>query len=103
MAKGSIKVGDTVAVTATVRKRVTEDRVSVLILSHGQPHSIVDGTPHVSCEQKIELTAEVDDDTVADGGKDLGSYRTNLCLDVQFGRRADEPKCRRQKCARPSS
>lgn len=28
MAKGSIKVGDEVAITATVRKRVTEDRVS---------------------------------------------------------------------------
>ncbi|RVC59829.1 MAG: hypothetical protein EOS45_29795 [Mesorhizobium sp.] len=32
-AKGSIKVGDEVAITATVRKRVTEDRVAVLIPS----------------------------------------------------------------------
>ncbi|MET3597099.1 hypothetical protein ABID26_006523 [Mesorhizobium shonense] len=32
MARG-IKVGDEVAITATVRSRVTEDRVSVLISS----------------------------------------------------------------------
>ncbi|TSE03401.1 hypothetical protein C1D09_026420 [Mesorhizobium intechi] len=70
-----INVGDTVAVTATVRKRVTEDRVSVLIPSYGEPHSIVDSTPHISSGQKIELTGEVlrvDEDTVTVGGKDLG-------------------------------
>jgi len=70
-----IKVGDTVAVTATVRKRVTEDRVSVLIPSYGQPHSIVDTTPHISSGQKIEVTGQVvrvDEDTVTVGGKDLG-------------------------------
>ncbi|WP_189397241.1 MULTISPECIES: hypothetical protein [unclassified Mesorhizobium] len=37
MAKGSIKVGDEVVITATVRKRVTEDRVSVLIPTYNQP------------------------------------------------------------------
>ena len=71
----AIKVGDTVAVTATVRKRVTEDRVSVLIPSYGQPHSIVDTTPHISSGQKIEVTGQVvrvDEDTVTVGGKDLG-------------------------------
>ena len=70
-----IKVGDTVAVTATVRKRVTEDRVSVLIPSYGQPHSIADTTPHISSGQKIEVTGQVvrvDEDTVTVGGKDLG-------------------------------
>ncbi|QKC81556.1 hypothetical protein [Mesorhizobium sp. NZP2077] len=70
-----IKVGDTVAITATVRKRVTEDRVSVLIPTYGQPHSIVDSTPYINSGQKIELTGEVvrvDDDTVTVGGKDLG-------------------------------
>ncbi|RWL45377.1 MAG: hypothetical protein EOR60_15350 [Mesorhizobium sp.] len=75
MAKGSIKVGDTVAITATVRKRVTEDRVRVLIPSYHQPHSIVDTTPNISSGQKIELTGEVlrvDDDAVTVGGKDLG-------------------------------
>jgi hypothetical protein len=75
MAMGSIKVGDTVAITATIRKRVTEDRVSVLIPSYHQPHSIVDTTPNVSSGQKIELTGEVtrvDGDSVTVGGKDLG-------------------------------
>lgn len=75
MAKSSIKVGDEVAITATVRKRVTEDRVSVLIPSYHQPHSIVDTTPNISSGQKIELTGEVvriDEDTVTIGGKDLG-------------------------------
>ncbi|WP_027167307.1 hypothetical protein [Mesorhizobium sp. WSM3224] len=75
MAKGSIKVGDEVAITATVRKRVTEDRVSVLIPSYSQPHSIVDTTPNISSGQQIELrgpVTRVDDDTVTVGGKDLG-------------------------------
>ncbi|TGQ16495.1 MULTISPECIES: hypothetical protein [unclassified Mesorhizobium] len=75
MAKGSFKVGDEVAITATVRKRITEDRVSVLIPTYSQPRSIVDTTPHVSSGQKIGLTGEVvrvDDDTVTVGGKDLG-------------------------------
>jgi len=75
MAKGGIKVGDEVAITATVRKRVTEDRVSVLIPSYSQPHSIVDRTSHISSGQKIELVGEVlrfDDHTVTVGGRDLG-------------------------------
>ncbi|MDX8538605.1 hypothetical protein RFM23_13375 [Mesorhizobium abyssinicae] len=41
-AKGSIKVGDEVAITAAVSKRVPEDRVAVLIPSCHQPHSIVE-------------------------------------------------------------
>ncbi|RWX65493.1 hypothetical protein, partial [Mesorhizobium sp. M2A.F.Ca.ET.039.01.1.1] len=75
MAKGSIKVGDEVVITATVRKRVTEDRVSVLIPSYHQPHSIVDRTPNISSGQKIELIGEVtrvDDHTVTVAGRDLG-------------------------------
>jgi hypothetical protein len=75
MAKANIKVGDTVAITATIRKRVTEDRVSVLIPSYHEPHSIVDTSPNISSGQKIELTGEVlrvDDDSVTVGGKDLG-------------------------------
>ncbi|RAZ90169.1 hypothetical protein DPM33_15180 [Mesorhizobium hawassense] len=75
MAKGSIKIGDTVAITATIRKRVTEDRVAVLIPSYSQPHSIVDTTPNISSGQKIELIGEVtrvDGDSVTVGGKDLG-------------------------------
>ncbi|MDX8443910.1 hypothetical protein [Mesorhizobium australafricanum] len=75
MATGSIKVGDTVAITATIRKRVTEDRVAVLIPSYHQPHSIVDTTLNISSGQKIELTGEVvrvDEDTVTVGGQYLG-------------------------------
>ncbi|WP_347404080.1 hypothetical protein [Mesorhizobium sp. WSM4976] len=63
----SIKPCATVAITATVRKRGTEDRISVLISSYHQPHSIVDTTPHISSGQKIEPTGEVlrvDGDTV---------------------------------------
>jgi len=59
MAQGSFKEGDEVAITATIRKRVTEDRVSVLIPSYHQPHSIVDTTPNINSGQKIELTGEV--------------------------------------------
>ncbi|RUT93984.1 hypothetical protein EOD23_34160 [Mesorhizobium sp. USDA-HM6] len=58
MARG-IKVGDEVAITATVRRRVTEDRVSVSIPSYGQPHSIVDRTSEAKRGQPIELVGEV--------------------------------------------
>lgn len=59
MAKGSIHVGDEVAIIATVRKRVTEDRVSVSIPSYGQPHSVVDRTSKVTKGQPIELVGDV--------------------------------------------
>ncbi|RVD71388.1 MAG: hypothetical protein E5V62_25845 [Mesorhizobium sp.] len=59
MAKGSIKVGDEVAITATVRRRVTDDRVSVSIPSYGFPHSIVDRTSKVKKGQPIELIGDV--------------------------------------------
>ncbi|MBZ9847992.1 hypothetical protein LB565_08340 [Mesorhizobium sp. CA14] len=71
----SIKPCDTVAITETIRKRVTEDRGRVLIPSYHQPHSIVDTSRNISSGQQIELTGEVlrmDDDTVTVGGKDLG-------------------------------
>ncbi|OWK20725.1 hypothetical protein [Mesorhizobium amorphae] len=58
MAKG-IKVGDEVAIMATVRQRVTEDRVSVSIPSYGFPHSIVDRTSTLKKGQSIELTGDV--------------------------------------------
>lgn len=58
MARG-IKVGDEVAITATVRRRVTEDRVSVSIPSYGFPHSIVDRTSNVQKGQPIELIGSV--------------------------------------------
>ncbi|RWG49594.1 MAG: hypothetical protein EOQ64_28230 [Mesorhizobium sp.] len=59
MAKGGINIGDEVAITAIVRKRVTEDRVSVLIPSYHQPHSMVDTSPNISSGQKIELRGDV--------------------------------------------
>ncbi|WP_434723033.1 hypothetical protein [Mesorhizobium sp. RIZ17] len=59
MAKGSFNIGDEVAITATVRRRVTEDRVSVSIPSYGQPHSIVDRTTKVKQGQPIELVGDV--------------------------------------------
>lgn len=46
------------AITATVRRRVTEDRVSVSIPSYNFPHSIIDRTK-VKKGQQIELTGEV--------------------------------------------
>ncbi|TGS79735.1 hypothetical protein EN818_30995, partial [Mesorhizobium sp. M3A.F.Ca.ET.175.01.1.1] len=58
MARG-IKVGDEVAITATVRRRVTEDRVSVSIPTYGFPHSIVDRTSKVKRGQPVELTGDV--------------------------------------------
>ena len=58
MARG-IKIGDEVAIAATVRRRVTEDRVSVSIPSYGFPHSIVDRTSTLKKGQPIELTGDV--------------------------------------------
>lgn len=57
MARG-IGIGDEVAITATVRRRVTEDRVSVSTPSYGFPHSIIDHTK-VKKGQQIELTGEI--------------------------------------------
>lgn len=59
MAKRGIKVGDEVSITATVRRRVTEDRVSVSIPSYGFPHSIVDRSSKVKKGQLIELVGHV--------------------------------------------
>ncbi|MEI9413220.1 hypothetical protein [Mesorhizobium salmacidum] len=58
MAK-AFNIGDEVAITATVRRRVTDDRVSVSIPSYGQPHSIVDRTMQVRKGQHIELIGDV--------------------------------------------
>jgi hypothetical protein len=52
-------LGDEVAITAKVRRRVTEDRVSVSIPSYGHPHSIVDRTSKVRQGQEIELVGDV--------------------------------------------
>ncbi|RUW17404.1 hypothetical protein [Mesorhizobium sp. M1E.F.Ca.ET.041.01.1.1] len=59
MAKGGFKVGDEVAITATVRRRVTDDRISLSIPSYGFPHSIIDRTSKVKKGQPIELVGDV--------------------------------------------
>ena len=67
MARGNIKVGDEVAVTAVVRGRVTRDRISVTIPSYAFPHSFVDSTSKAVIGQHMELTGHVtriDDDKV---------------------------------------
>ena len=79
MATGSIKVGDTVAITATVRRRVTEDRVSVSIPSYSFPHSVIDRTSKVAKGQHIELTGDL---------LDAISLR---CLELSFSARTTSP------------
>lgn len=70
-----MKVGDIVSITAIVRRRVTEDRISVSLPGYNFPHSIVDSTSKVKRGQQIELTGEVkrvDEDSVTVGGRQLG-------------------------------
>jgi len=66
MATGKIGIGDLVAMTATVRRRVDEDTVSVSIPSYNFSHSIYD-SPKVKRGQQIELTGKatrIDEDSV---------------------------------------
>ncbi|RWH76863.1 MAG: hypothetical protein EOQ86_19740 [Mesorhizobium sp.] len=58
MARG-ISIGDEVAITATVRRRVDEDHVSVSIPSYNFPHSIVCRSTNVERGQQIELVGNV--------------------------------------------
>ncbi|MER9580135.1 hypothetical protein NKI78_31905 [Mesorhizobium sp. M0400] len=61
-----IGIGDQVSITATVRRRITEDRVSVSIPGYDFPHSIIDHSK-VNRGQQIDLKGEVtriDEDTV---------------------------------------
>lgn len=58
MAKG-IKVGDQVAITATVRRRVTEDRISLSIPTYGFPYSVRDTKSKVKKGQPWELSGDV--------------------------------------------
>lgn len=61
-----IGIGDLVAVTATVRRRVDDYTVSVSIPSYDFPHSIRDSSK-VKRGQELELTGEVtriDEDSV---------------------------------------
>ena len=77
MAKGFFNIGDEVAITAKVRRRVTEDRVSVSMPSYGQPHSIVDRTSKVKHGQEIELVGDV---TYVD--EEAGKVTVNLGIPV---------------------
>jgi len=52
-----IGIGDEVAITATVLRRISEDRISIGIPSYNFPYSIADRKAKVG--QKIELTGEV--------------------------------------------
>jgi nitrogen fixation protein len=79
MAKGSINIGDEVAITAKVRRRVTEDRVSVSIPSYDQPHSIVDRTSEVTSGQAIELRDGV---TRVDEGKVTINLGVPVTVDI---------------------
>lgn len=82
------------AVTATVRRRVTEDRVSVSIPSYSFPHSIIDHTK-VKKGQPIELRGEV---TRIDDGKvtvDLGPLVTVDLEKVRLVEKYRPPKRRK--------
>lgn len=89
-----IGIGDQVAVTATVRRRVSEDRVSVSIPSYGFPHSIRDSTSKVKHGQHIELRGEVtriDDEKVT---IDLGPLVT---VDIDKVRMVEKYRPQRRK------
>ena len=83
MARGNIKVGDEVAVTAVVRGRVTPDRISVTIPSYGFPHSVVDSTSKAVIGQHMELIGPV---TRIDGDKVTISLRPLVTVDVEHVR-----------------
>jgi len=83
MARGNIKVGDEVAVTAVVRGRVTPDRISVTIPSYAFPHSVLDSTSNAVIGQHMELTGHV---TRIDGDEVTISLRPLVTVDVEHVR-----------------
>ncbi|ESX64172.1 hypothetical protein NLY43_02845 [Mesorhizobium sp. C416B] len=83
MARGTIKVGDEVAVTAIVRGRVTPDRISVTIPSYDFPHSVVDSTSKAVIGQHMELIGPV---TRIDGDKVTVSLRPLVTVDAEHVR-----------------
>ncbi|MER8447506.1 hypothetical protein NKH52_30495 [Mesorhizobium sp. M1066] len=70
----AIKVGDEVAVMATVLKRVTEDRVSVSIPGYDFSHSV-----RLAKGQPMELSGDV---TRIDGDKVTVSFGTMVTVDL---------------------
>ncbi|MER9258330.1 hypothetical protein NKL06_00925 [Mesorhizobium sp. C268A] len=83
MARGSIKVGDEVAVTAIVRGRVTPDRISVTIPSYDFPHSVVDSTSKAVIGQHMKLIGPV---TRIDGDKVTVSLRPLVTVEAEHVR-----------------
>ncbi|WP_352909422.1 hypothetical protein [Mesorhizobium sp. M1252] len=83
IARGSIKVGDEVAVTAIVRGRVTPDRMSVTIPSYDFPHSVVDSTWKTVIGQHMELIGPV---TRIDGDKVTVSLRPLVTVEAEHVR-----------------
>jgi hypothetical protein len=79
MAKGAFNLGDEVVITATVRRRVSEDRISVSIPSYNKPHSIVDRTSKVTKGQPIDLVGDV---THVDDGKVTVNLGIHVTVDV---------------------
>jgi preprotein translocase subunit YajC len=79
MARDNIKVGDEVAIMATVIKRVTDDRVSVSIPTYDFPHSIIDPSTKMVNGQQIELTGDV---TRIDEGKVTVTLGSPVTVDV---------------------
>ncbi|MDF3210207.1 MULTISPECIES: hypothetical protein [Mesorhizobium] len=71
------KVGDEVAVMATVLKRVTKDRVSVSI--PGLPHSVIDPATRLTRGQQMELSGDV---KRIDGDKVTVSLGTMVTVDL---------------------
>ncbi|WP_348640131.1 hypothetical protein [Mesorhizobium sp. B3-1-8] len=81
MAKGNINIGDEVTIIAMVRRRVTEDRVSVSIPGYNQPHSILDRTSKVSKGRPIELVGDV---THVDGAKVTVNLGIPVTVDAEI-------------------
>ncbi|MER9163778.1 hypothetical protein [Mesorhizobium sp. M0715] len=75
----AIKVGDEVAVMATVLKRVTEDRVSVSIPGYNFPHSVIGPATKLTEGQPMELSGDV---TQIEGDKVTVSFGTVVTVDL---------------------
>ena len=75
---GRLKVGDEVAITATVRRRI-EDRISLSIPSYGFPYSVRDGKAKVRKGQAWELTGDV---IHIDGGRVTVNLGVPVTVDI---------------------
>jgi hypothetical protein len=71
------KVGDEVAVMATVLKRVTGDRVSVSVPVYNFPHSVADPATRLTRGQQMEFSGDV---TRIDGDKIAVSLGTMVMV-----------------------